>query len=63
MAEETNLHYPFVCWAAWRAGDEHAALELVCALRSPDLIVRMITRAILVAQDIVGHGGSQATTF
>jgi hypothetical protein len=47
MAEVTDVLYPVVCWTAWREGDEYAAVELVRALCSPNLIVRVITRAIL----------------
>ena len=47
MAELTDVLYPVACWTAWREGDEYAAVELVRALCSPNLIVRVITRAIL----------------
>jgi hypothetical protein len=42
MAELTDVLYPVVCWAAWREGDEYASVELVRALCSPNLIVRVI---------------------
>jgi hypothetical protein len=47
MAELTDVLYPIACWTAWREGDEYASVELVRALCSPNLIVRVITRAIL----------------
>jgi hypothetical protein len=47
MGEITDVLYPVACWNAWREGDEYAAVELVRALSSPNLIVRVITRAIL----------------
>jgi hypothetical protein len=47
MTEITNVLYPVACWAAWRDGDEYASVELVRALSSPNLVVRVITRAIL----------------
>ena len=47
MGELTDVLYPVACWNAWREGDEYAAVELVRGLCSPNLIVRVITRAIL----------------
>ena len=47
MPELIDVFDPFVYWAAWQEGDEYAAVELVRALCSPNLVVRVITRAIL----------------
>lgn len=47
MAERIDVLYPLVCLAAWQDGDEYASVELVRALCSPNLVVRVITRAIL----------------
>jgi hypothetical protein len=47
MAELTDVLYPVACWNAWQEGDEYAAVELVRSLYSPNLIVHIITRAIL----------------
>jgi hypothetical protein len=47
MPELTDVLYPVACWSAWQEGDEYAAVELVRSLYSPNLIVRIITRAIL----------------
>jgi hypothetical protein len=47
MPELTDVLYPVACWTAWQEGDEYAAVELVRALCSPNLVVRVITRAIL----------------
>jgi hypothetical protein len=47
MDELTNVLYPVACWNAWREGDEYAAVQLVRGLCSPNLIVRVMTRAIL----------------
>ena len=47
MGDVRNVLYPIACLAAWQDGDEYASVELVRALSSPNLIVRIITRAIL----------------
>ena len=48
MPEEiTNVLYPFACWAAWRRGNEYASVDLIRALSSPNLTVRVIARALL----------------
>jgi hypothetical protein len=47
VPELIDVLYPFVYWTAWQEGDEYAAVELVRALCSPNLVVRVITRAIL----------------
>jgi hypothetical protein len=47
MLEPTDVLYPIACLTAWREGDGYAAVELVRALCSPNLVVRVITRAIL----------------
>jgi hypothetical protein len=47
VPELIDVLYPFVHWAAWQEGDEYAAVELIRALCSPNLVVRVITRAIL----------------
>lgn len=47
MPEITDVLYPITYWAAWQNGDDYAAVELVRALCSPSLVVRIITRAML----------------
>ncbi|MBZ5665629.1 MAG: hypothetical protein LAO30_13585 [Acidobacteriia bacterium] len=47
MAEITDVLYLFACWAECRHGDDYAAVELVRALSSPNLAVRVVTRAML----------------
>lgn len=47
MADITDVLYPIACWAAWQDGDEYASVDLVRALSSPNLKVRVITRALL----------------
>jgi hypothetical protein len=51
--------YPIACLAAWQDGDEYTPVELVRALCSPNLIVRIVTRAILKETALKGflkHG-------
>jgi hypothetical protein len=48
MPEEiTSVLYPFACWAAWRRGNEYASVDLIRALSSPNLTVRVTARALL----------------
>ena len=47
MTDVTDVLYPFDRLAAWQDGDDYAPVELVRALSSPSLVVRVITRAIL----------------
>jgi hypothetical protein len=52
MPEVTEVLYPFAWWAAWRQGNEYAPVELIRALCSPNLIVRVITRAMLKESEL-----------
>jgi len=45
--EITNGLYLFACWAAWRRGNEYASVDLIRALSSPNLTVRVIARVLL----------------
>ena len=47
MPEITDVLYPFACLAAWRGGDEYASVDLIRALSSPNLTVRVIARMLV----------------
>ncbi len=47
MPSITDVRYPIVCWSAWQDGDDYAAVDLIRALYSPNLTVRVITLALL----------------
>ena len=47
MPEITDVLYPFACLAAWREGNEYASVDLVRALSSPNLTVRVIAQELL----------------
>jgi hypothetical protein len=52
MPDITDVFYPFACLAAWRGGDEYACVELVRALCSPNLLVRIIAREVMKDCDL-----------
>jgi hypothetical protein len=47
MPEITDVLYPIACLAAWRDGNEYASVDLVRALSSPNLTVRVIAQELL----------------
>ena len=47
MPEITDVLYPIACLTAWREGSEYASVDLVRALSSPNLTVRVIAQELL----------------
>ena len=57
MTELTDVRYPIACWNAWCNGDDYALVELVRALSSPSLTVRVLARAILKENSAESQAG------